>query len=123
MLDEIFAALAFVPSRQVLKAFQHQSEAIDSIQKPFDKQLRDDLPQWKSYFVVYGNSYRSQRRPPQRIRVLAPRRLLVDRPESDQRVDLVRKRDRDRHRIARHEIIWPLRPVVILAGVRDDFVL
>ena len=40
-----------------------------------------------------------QRRSAQRIRILAARRLLVDRPESDQRVDLVGERDRDRHRI------------------------
>ena len=50
-------------------------------------------------------------------------RLLVDRPEADQRVDLVGERDRDRDRIGRHQIVRPFRLVVILAGVRDGFVL
>ena len=49
----------------------------------------------------------TQRRPSQRIRVLRSRRLLVDRPEADQHVDLVGERDRDRHRIGRHAIAGP----------------
>ena len=64
-----------------------------------------------------------QRRPPQRIRVLAPRRLLVDRPEADQRVDLVGQRHGDAHRIGRHAIGRALRLVVLLARGGDGGVL
>ena len=64
-----------------------------------------------------------QRRAPQRIGVLAPRRLLVDRPEADQRVELVGERDRDRDRIGRHAIGGAERLVVILAGRGDACVL
>ena len=65
----------------------------------------------------------TQRRAPQRIRILAPRRLLIDRPEADQRVDLVGQRDRHAHRIGRHAIGGPLRLVVLLARGGDGGVL
>ena len=77
----------------------------------------------RAKLVIENQPDNAQRRPAQRIRVLAAGRLLVDRPEADQRVDLVGERDRDRHWIGRHEIIRALRPVVILAGVGDGFVL
>ena len=64
------------------------------------------------------NADHAQRRAPQRIRVLRSGRLLVDRPEARQNVDLVGQRDGDRHRIGRHEIVRALRLVVILDGVR-----
>ena len=60
-----------------------------------------------------------QRRSPQRIRVLASGRLLVDRPEADQRVELVSERDRDRHRIGRHAVGRAERLVVLLDGGCD----
>ncbi len=43
--------------------------------------------------VSQGNADHPQRRAPQRVGIFAPGRLLVDRPEADQRVDFVRKRD------------------------------
>src|SRR5271165_695470 len=64
-----------------------------------------------------------QRRAAQRIRILAPRRLFVDRPKPDQRVDLIRQRDRNRHRIVGHTIVRPLRLVMLLAGGGDGRVL
>ena len=73
--------------------------------------------------VVEHEPDHAQRRATQRIRVLRSGRLLVDRPEAGEHVDLVGERDRDRHRIGRHQIVRPLRLVVILDGVRDRFVL
>jgi hypothetical protein len=59
-----------------------------------------------------------QRRPPQRIGVLAPGRLLVDRPEADQRVELVGERDGDRDRVGRHAVARAERLVVLLEARR-----
>ena len=59
----------------------------------------------------------------QRIRIFRAGRLFVDRPEANKRVDLVGERDGNRHRIGRHQIVRPFRLVVVLAGVRDRFIL
>jgi len=45
--------------------------------------------------VLHHNADDPKRRAPQRIGVLAPGRLLVDRPEADKRVELVGERDGD----------------------------
>ena len=65
----------------------------------------------------------AQRRAPQLIRIARPRRLLADRPEAHQRVELVGQRHGNRHRVAvgrlRHRVGRPLRLVVQLDGARD----
>ncbi len=73
-------------------------------------------------FVIQNNPDHPQRRPSQRVRVLAARRLFIDGPEADQRVDFVGERHRNRHRIGGDEIVRPLRLVVILDSMRDGFV-
>ena len=50
---------------------------------------------------------------PQRIGVLAAGRLLVDRPEGAERVELVAERDHDRDRGSRDAIVRPLRFVML----------
>ena len=73
--------------------------------------------------IVEHDPDHAERRAAQRIWILASGRLLVDRPEAHQRIELVGERDRDRHRIGRHEIVRALRLVVILARVCDGLVL
>ena len=79
--------------------------------------------QAQSDLVVQHDPDHPQRRPSQRIGILAPGRLFVDRPEPDQRVDLVGERDSDRDRIGRHQVVRSLRLVVVLAGCGDGCVL
>src|SRR3981189_2118300 len=73
----------------------------------------------KIMLASQGNADHTQRRPSQRIRVLRSRRLLIDRPEANERIDLVRKRDGDRDRIGGHAIVGAKRLVVLLARRRD----
>ncbi len=74
-------------------------------------------------FVFDDDADDAERRAAQRVRVLGAGRLLVDRPEADQSIDLVGKRHRNRHRIGGHQVVGPLRPVVVFDGVGDRFVL
>ena len=67
-----------------------------------------------SKLILHHQPDHAQRRSAQRIGILAPRRLLVDRPETNQRVELVRQRDRDAHRIGRHAVVRSLRLVMLL---------
>src|SRR5208283_446625 len=53
----------------------------------------------------------AERGAPQREGVLAAGRLLVDRPEASERVELVGERDRDRHGRRWDAIVRPLRLV------------
>ncbi len=73
--------------------------------------------------ILDDDADHAQRRAAQRVRILGAGRLFADGPEADQRVDLIGERDSNRHRIGGHEIVRPLRPVVILDGVGDRFVL
>ena len=75
--------------------------------------------------VFQDDPHHSQRRPSQRIGILAARRLLVDGPEADQDVELVGQCHRNAHRIRRHAIRWALRFPVIFAcsGDRAVFTL
>ena len=60
-----------------------------------------------------------ERRAPQRVGVLAARRLLVDRPETHQRIELVGERDGGRDGIGRNAVARPLRLVMIFDRRRD----
>src|SRR5580704_13613221 len=73
-----------------------------------------DWVERQAKFVIDNYPDHTQRRSSQRIWVLASRWPLVDRPKADERINLIRQRDRDRNRIARHEIVWTLRLVMIL---------
>ena len=73
--------------------------------------------------VLDNDADHAERGTSQRVRILRAGRLFVDRPEADQRVDLVGERDRDADRIGRHQIVRALRLVVILDGVGDRLVL
>src|SRR5215217_7442679 len=64
----------------------------------------------------------AQGSPAKRVRVFRSRRLLIDRPEADERIELVGQRDRNAHRISRHAIGRPLRLVVLLARGSDGSV-
>ena len=81
--------------------------------------MPDSLPRLQPHAVLQHDPDHAQRRPAQRIRVLAPRRLLVDGPEADQRVELVGQRHGDRDRVARHAVGGALRLVVLLDRRRD----
>ncbi len=63
--------------------------------------------------ILQHDADHAKRRAPQRIGVLAAGRLLVDRPEADERVELVGERDRDRNRRRRNAVVRPLRLVVV----------
>src|SRR4029079_19487438 len=73
--------------------------------------------------IVQDNANDAQCRTAKRIGVFAARRPLIDLPEARKRVDLVRERDRYRHRIGRDQVVRPLWLVVILGGVGDRLVL
>ena len=89
-----------------------------------DAEVRPQVPaQRQPQFVLDDDADDAERGAAQRVGVLAAGRLFVDRPEADQRVDLVGERDGDGDRIGGHEIVRPLRPVMILDGVRHRFVL
>ena len=73
--------------------------------------------------VVQHEPDDAERRAPQRIGILGAGRLLVDRPEARQHVELVGERHRDRHRIGRHAVAGAERLVVLLDRARDRFIL
>src|SRR5713226_10063172 len=75
---------------------------------PSDMQF-EKTPGIQIYAAFNRNSNYAKGGPSQRIRILAPRRLFVDRPEPYQRVDLVRQRHGYRNQINRHAIRPPLR--------------
>ncbi len=76
-----------------------------------------------NYPLLQHNPNHTQRRPPQRIWVLAPGRLLVNRPEPHQRVQLVRQRHGDGHRVGRHAVGGALGFPMVLDGGGDGRVL
>ena len=74
-------------------------------------------------FVLNDDADDAKRGASQRKGILRARRLFVDGPEADQRVDLVGERNRDGDGIGGHQIVRAFRPIVILAGVRYRLVL
>src|SRR6516164_5033419 len=81
------------------------------------------MPRIKIKSTVKRNPNYTERGATQRIRVLRSRWLLIDPPEADQRIELVRKRHRHTYRIGRHTVGRALRLVVLLARGGDRRVL
>ena len=79
----------------------------------------DRLDERKPQLILQHNPDHPQRRSPQRVGVFAAGRLLVDRPEADQRIELVGERDGDRDRRGRDAVVRALRLVVFLDRVGD----
>src|SRR5262249_58258993 len=88
--------------------------------RPNALDMRREFPaRIKIVLTGQGNADYAERSPSKCVWILAARRLLVDRPEAHQRVDLVRKCRRDRYQIGGHKVVRSLRLVVVLAGMGD----
>ncbi len=110
-----------------LEAVREEAEEIPGIRTgpPGEAAIRraDLLEKAQAQAAVEDQPDHAQSRPAQGERVLAPRGLLVDRPEPHQRVELVGERHRDGDRIARHPVGGAERLVMLLDGRADAVVL
>ena len=75
-------------------------------------------PNLNRKIILYQNPNNPQSRTAQRERILAPGRLLINRPEPGQLVDLLGQSHSNRHRRSRHIIGRPQRRVVIFRRIR-----
>ena len=64
----------------------------------------------------------AHRRTAQGKRILGSRRLLINQPETNQRVNLVRQSQSNAHRRGRTTILRPLRRVMFRDSIRDSIV-
>ena len=83
----------------------------------------DATEQKKRQPILQHNPSHPQRRAPQRVWVLRPCRLLVDRPERDEHVELVGQRHADGDRVGGHAIGGAEGLVMFLDGGLDRRVL
>ena len=83
----------------------------------------NELQQAQANAVLENQPDDAERRAAERKGVLGAGRLLVDRPEADQRIELVGERHGDGDRVGGHAVGWTDRPVMVLDGRGDRHVL
>src|SRR5487761_2756747 len=83
----------------------------------------DESQKRNSNLIRRYNPDNAERRSPESKWIFTARRLFIAAPKPNQRIDLVRQRHGNAHRIGRHAIIRALRLVVLLARRSDGSVL
>ncbi len=117
-------SLAFIPEQDLQSFRQEECQfARDILRIGFAEGPRRSLcKQWHKRDPRIGREQCAedpQRRPPQSKRILRPRRLLINREEPDQRIQLVGQRHRHRQRRGRHGVRRTLRLVVVPHSIGD----